>query len=224
MEVSGLADQENEAAEQMDDAPVESVFQSESQGHKNLDDKVGGYKSFLTENIIQHLQRGLDWQQIDAEFNKKVVIWQMTPFEMTVYLYYYKFINLKIYSFQRQIALIEAMRSPNLCDPSKGKVPAENSSNMWVTVPRSFTRRSSRFELPMDSRKLKSMILIWIVSDHIDLIISNLISAAMAPLEYARELVQVSSGRKLLYGEIFNKHSEDSGIENESKSIQLQVI
>jgi hypothetical protein len=47
--------------------------------------------------------------------------------------------------------------------------------------------------------------------------------SALTPMEYAKSYVQVSTGRKLLYGEIFNRFSDESGIENEAASIKLQV-
>jgi len=49
-------------------------------------------------------------------------------------------------------------------------------------------------------------------------------SSALTPIQYAKSYVQVSTGRKLLYGEIFNKFSDESGIENEAASIKLQVV
>lgn len=44
--------------------------------------------SFLTEKIIQHLQRGLDWHVIESEFDNKVAILKYfyVIYEQEIYL------------------------------------------------------------------------------------------------------------------------------------------
>ncbi|XP_059488999.1 uncharacterized protein LOC132204488 [Neocloeon triangulifer] len=133
------------------------------------------FTSFLSEDVIRQLQRQLDWHLVEAEFDLK-----------------------------RRVALLEAMRAPPMISPEG----AENHyfsfqpANLWVSVPRSFSRRSARFELPMDSRKL----------------------AKMTPLQYAQQLVQVSRSRKLLYNEIFDQRRIENGMENELRMINFNVL
>jgi hypothetical protein len=71
------------------------------------------------------------------------------------------------------------------------KLPPVNT-DLWLSLPRIFTRSSARFELPLDSRTLESM----------------------TPLYYIQNHVSLSSPRKLLYNCIFNKFKMDSEIES----------
>ncbi|XP_065352347.1 uncharacterized protein LOC135947414 [Cloeon dipterum] len=130
------------------------------------------FSSFLSDDVIRQLQRQLDWHKVEAEFD-----------------------------FKRKVALTEAMRAPKLISP-EGTENTFQQNDLWLSVPRSFSRKSARFELPMDSRKLNRM----------------------TPLQYAQQLIQISRSRKLLYNEIFNKHREDSGMENEARSIKMKVL
>lgn len=94
-------------------------------------------RSFIDAAILKQLQRELDQQVIDSEFDPR-----------------------------RKYALEEALKSrPSGRRPAEGKelrmikkklqVPKRNDDK-WLTVPRIFTRKSSRFELPLDSRTLNS--------------------------------------------------------------------
>nr|CAD7267073.1 unnamed protein product [Timema shepardi] len=66
------------------------------------------------------------------------------------------------------------------------RLPPTNTE-LWLKLPRSFSRQSARFELPLDSRTLKTM----------------------TPMQYIRMHVSISSGRRLLYNRVFNRYKED---------------
>jgi hypothetical protein len=127
--------------------------------------------SYLDAEILKQLRRELNEEIIDNEFNHK-----------------------------RRKALEEAMKTipkdKTNCEAlirvqNELKLPPVNT-DLWLSLPRIFTRSSARFELPLDSRTLESM----------------------TPLYYIQNHVSLSSPRKLLYNCIFNKFKMDSEIES----------
>lgn len=69
------------------------------------------------------------------------------------------------YNFQRRLALEEAMKTVPANETENEELiklrkvlnlPPVNTE-LWLTLPRVFTRSSARFELPMDSRTFSSM-------------------------------------------------------------------
>ncbi|KAI5697656.1 hypothetical protein M8J75_013737 [Diaphorina citri] len=124
-------------------------------------------RSFLESAMIRQLQRELDFELVDNEFNKK-----------------------------RRIALQEALRimEPKMVSEELKRLhvtlsQTKTDSESWLTLPRTFTRRSARFELPLDSRLLTDM----------------------TPLEYLEDYVWISPGRRLLYNRVFNRHLVRAG-------------
>ncbi|KAJ8916127.1 hypothetical protein NQ315_004494 [Exocentrus adspersus] len=118
--------------------------------------------SYLDTEILKQLRRELNEEIVDNELNNN-----------------------------RRKALEEALRTvvkdkiacEELLNIQKElRIPPINSE-LWISLPRAFSRSSARFELPMDSRMLNTM----------------------TPLDYVRENVSISSARKLLYNCIFNK-------------------
>ncbi|XP_030761864.1 uncharacterized protein LOC115886732 [Sitophilus oryzae] len=134
--------------------------------HKSLD-----IDSYLDAEILKHLRRELNEEIVDSELNIK-----------------------------RRMALIEALKAVPKeridCDElvtlqKELKVPPLNSE-VWISLPRIFTRSSARFELPMDSRSLSTI----------------------TPLIYAKEHVSITSGRKLLFNCVFNKFKMETDIDD----------
>lgn len=66
------------------------------------------------------------------------------------------------------------------------------NAELWLALPRVFSRSSVRFELPLHSRLFINM----------------------TPLQYLKEHVHVSSGRQQLYNLVFKRH-QNQEIENE---------
>ncbi|PSN51473.1 hypothetical protein C0J52_00707 [Blattella germanica] len=129
--------------------------------HGANDDKQ---KSFIDANILKQLQRQLNQEVIDGEFDAK-----------------------------RHRALEEALKfrpeqppviSDEMRQLKRELRPTPSDSQQLLSLPRNFTRQSSRFELPLDSRFLNTM----------------------TPMEYIRNYVSISSGRRLLYNRVFNRH------------------
>ncbi|XP_026681231.1 uncharacterized protein LOC103511767 [Diaphorina citri] len=96
----------------------------------------------------------------------------------------------------RRIALQEALRimEPKMVSEELKRLhvtlsQTKTDSESWLTLPRTFTRRSARFELPLDSRLLTDM----------------------TPLEYLEDYVWISPGRRLLYNRVFNRHLVRAG-------------
>ncbi|XP_044253371.1 uncharacterized protein LOC123004262 [Tribolium madens] len=122
--------------------------------------------SFLDVEILKQLGRELNEEVIDNEFNQK-----------------------------RRTALQEALKTvpkdKTNCEAlikiqNELKLPPVNTE-LWLSLPRVFTRSSARFELPLDSRTLETM----------------------TPLQYIQKNVSITSPRKLLYNCIFNKFKID---------------
>ncbi|CAG9769572.1 unnamed protein product [Ceutorhynchus assimilis] len=135
--------------------------------HKSLE-----IDSYLDTEILKQLRRELNEEIVDNELNLK-----------------------------RRKALQEALKAISKdksdCEEliklqNELKVPSLNA-DLWITLPRNFTRSSARFELPMDSRSLSTM----------------------TPIAYIRDHVSVSSERKLLFNCIFNKFKMEADLENE---------
>lgn len=135
--------------------------------HKSLD-----IDSYLDAEILRQLRRELNEEVVDTELDLK-----------------------------RRKALQEALKAISKdktdCEElvnlqNELKLPPLNA-DLWISLPRTFTRSSARFELPMDSRSLSTM----------------------TPIEYVKEHVNISSERKLLFNCIFNKFKMEAELENE---------
>ncbi|XP_046744734.1 uncharacterized protein LOC124410425 [Diprion similis] len=116
-------------------------------------------ESFIDADILKHLGRQLDRDTVEGEFSTK-----------------------------RRIALEEALRvkasqARNGTEVKEETGPSASSLN----VPRVFSRQSSRFELPLDSRTF----------------------AEMSPLDYLGRHVFVTPGRKLIFRRAFNRYFEE---------------
>ncbi|PSN50040.1 hypothetical protein C0J52_04208 [Blattella germanica] len=101
--------------------------------------------------------------------------------------------NVFVFLSQRHRALEEALKfrpeQPPVISDEMRQLKRElrlapSDSQQLLSLPRNFTRQSSRFELPLDSRLLNTM----------------------TPMEYIRNYVAISSGRRLLYNRVFNRH------------------
>ncbi|CAH1968938.1 unnamed protein product [Acanthoscelides obtectus] len=119
--------------------------------------------SYLDIEILKYLRRELTAELVDTELDDK-----------------------------RRKALEEALKTL-----SKGKHDCQElivlqkelkvspvNVDLWIALPRTFSRSSASFELPMDSRTLNTM----------------------TPLQYVRNHVNLSSQRKLLYNCIFRRY------------------
>ena len=60
----------------------------------------------------------------------------------------------------------------------------DEACDFWLSLPRTFSYQSSRFELPLDIAQLN----------------------VMTPLDYLSRYVSVSSSRRLLYNKVFVRH------------------
>lgn len=124
--------------------------------HKSID-----ANSFLDAEILMQIRRELNEEIVDSELNPN-----------------------------RRQALEEALKSvakdrppcQELLNLQKELKVAKLNSELWISLPRTFTRSSARFELPMSSHSLLTM----------------------TPLQYVQEHVKVSSERKLLFNCVFN--------------------
>ncbi|XP_050296672.1 uncharacterized protein LOC126736387 [Anthonomus grandis grandis] len=144
-----------------------SCKNTKTKSRKSLD-----IHSYLDREILRQLRRELNEEVVDNELNLK-----------------------------RRKALEEALKAVSkdstpcqelLNLQNELKIPALNA-DLWITLPRTFTRLSARFELPLDSRLLSKI----------------------SPIEYARDHVSISSERKLLFNCIFDKFKMEADLENE---------
>ncbi|CAH0563738.1 unnamed protein product [Brassicogethes aeneus] len=128
--------------------------------------------SFLTTEILKHLRRELNEEYVDNEFNDK-----------------------------RRKALTEALKTVSkdkavckelACLQDELKVPPVNA-DLWISLPRIFTRSSARFELPMDNDSL----------------------SYMTPMDYVKNHIFLSSSRKLLYNCVFTRFRDENDLDNE---------
>lgn len=83
------------------------------------------------------------------------------------------------------------------------------NTELWLTLPRLFSRSSARFELPIDSRLLtcgsfKNFVINLLCMFYFELY-TYLYFTAMTPLDYAFQYVYISSPRKILYSCVFDK-------------------
>lgn len=162
-------------------ATPEEALEVLSTGRKSArPSKCWDIDSFLDVEILKQLRRELDEEVIDNEFNQK-----------------------------RKTALQEALKTvpkeKTNCEAltkiqNELKLPPVNT-DLWLSLPRVFTRSSARFELPLDSRTLETM----------------------TPLEYIKNNVTISSPRKLLYNCIFNKFKIDE-LKASERKLRGQVI
>ncbi|XP_057667786.1 uncharacterized protein LOC130900879 [Diorhabda carinulata] len=128
--------------------------------------------SFLSKEILKQLRRELNETIVDSELD-----------------------------YKKKIALEEALKTVTkgkvVCDElallqKELKVPPVNV-DLWISLPRTFTRSSAIFELPMDSRTFNTM----------------------TPIDYVKDNVRITSARKLLYNCIFEKYKIE--IEDETE-------
>ncbi|XP_066138711.1 uncharacterized protein [Euwallacea fornicatus] len=154
---------------------------SSQKGSKLLCDESFAIESYLNTEILKQLRRELNEDLVDSELN-----------------------------LNRRKALEEALkgmpkdktRCRELLElQDELKIPKLNE-HLWIYLPRTFTRSSARFELPMNSISLSKM----------------------TPIEYLQENVSISSERKLLFNCIFNKFKTDidSKVERKMSSHVLQ--
>ncbi|KAL1490727.1 hypothetical protein ABEB36_013375 [Hypothenemus hampei] len=116
--------------------------------------------SYLDTEILKQLRRELNEDIVDNELNLK----RRKALEEA----------LKTLSKEKNDELLNFQNELN--------VPKLNS-DFWIALPRTFSRSSARFELPMNSSALPTM----------------------SPIEYLKNHVSISSERKLLFSCIFNK-------------------
>ncbi|KAF7282148.1 hypothetical protein GWI33_003114 [Rhynchophorus ferrugineus] len=128
--------------------------------------------SYLDAEILKQLRRELNEEMVDSELNPK----RRKALQEAL-----KVVSKDKRDCEELVALQKELKLPPL------------NTDLWISLPRTFTRSSARFELPMDSGSLSKM----------------------TPLTYAREHVFISSGRKLLFNCVFNKFKMEADLENE---------
>ncbi|XP_049857457.1 serine/arginine repetitive matrix protein 1 [Schistocerca gregaria] len=138
--------------------------------------------SFLDAAVLRHLQRELDHEVVDSEFQPK----KHKALEEA----------LKARPHEKRRAGEEMRRL------KKELHLPPSDTELWLTLPRIFSRQSSRFELPLDSRTLNKM----------------------SPLQYLQSHVDVSSGRKLLYNMVFNRHKEELDDEDTDRRMKGENV
>ncbi|XP_049771241.1 uncharacterized protein LOC126141558 [Schistocerca cancellata] len=138
--------------------------------------------SFLDAAVLRHLQRELDHEVVDSEFQPK----KHKALEEA----------LKARPHEKRRAGEEMRRL------KKELQLPPSDTELWLTLPRIFSRQSSRFELPLDSRTLNKM----------------------SPLQYLQSHVDVSSGRKLLYNMVFNRHREELDDEDTDRRMKGENV
>ncbi|RZF41664.1 hypothetical protein LSTR_LSTR012921 [Laodelphax striatellus] len=139
--------------------------------------------SFVDHDVLKLLSRELDREVIDNEFD-----------------------------MMRRIALEEAYRvfppnshlgqSEEVTKVKKELRLPPTDIELWLSLPRTFSRQSARFELPLDREVFNTM----------------------TPLEYIRQHVSITSGRRMLYNLVFNRHRENSDMEVEDRRISGEKI
>uniref|UniRef100_A0A1B6E6S1 Uncharacterized protein n=1 Tax=Clastoptera arizonana TaxID=38151 RepID=A0A1B6E6S1_9HEMI len=160
-----------------DGIPVSSI-----EGH-NLIEQGLIASSFLDLDILKKLRRELDYEVIDNEFD-----------------------------YKRKAALEETMRTfPPEKKSSQNeemlqlkkelRLPPENTE-FWLSLPRTFSRQSARFELPLDKRVLNTM----------------------TPIEYVQKHVAITSGRRLLYNRVFNRHKKEIDEDEEDVDVNERKL
>ncbi|XP_066256818.1 uncharacterized protein [Euwallacea similis] len=147
---------------------------SSKKGTKLLCDKSFEIESYLNAEILNQLRRELNEDLVDSELNlnRKKALEEALK------------VMPKDKAHCRELLELE----------NELKIPKLNS-NLWMSLPRTFTRSSARFELPMNSMSLSKM----------------------TPVEYLQENVTISSERKLLFNCIFNKFKTDTDLKLERK-------
>ncbi|KAL3273958.1 hypothetical protein HHI36_015381 [Cryptolaemus montrouzieri] len=131
---------------------------------------VNDMESFLDVDILKLLRRELTDEIYDNEFD-----WKAS----------------KINLIKRRIALGEALKtlsnSKSTCEElvalqEQLNLPPINT-DLWISIPRVFSRANARFELPPYSGMLQTM----------------------TPMEYIKNHVDITNKRKIMYNSIFNK-------------------
>lgn len=146
--------------------------------------------TFITEEALRILRRGLDIDIVESAFGKFVM--------ETLILKMGKILIILIELFQMNKALTEAFRTipsdqMNCENPAlrefKQTIGIEKvDSEKWLEMPRKFTRSATRFRLPTNTQRLSTL----------------------ASFEYLSQFVWVSNHRKQLYRFVFNKYLCDS--------------
>ncbi|XP_071453238.1 uncharacterized protein [Hetaerina americana] len=129
--------------------------------------------SFLDPSALRHLERELDRETVEAEFRsvRKRALMEALKSKWQ-----------KLHHHSRKK---EKMVSMGGVHQSHGLESwCLEPTNLWLNLPRTFSRQSARFELPFDSREFR----------------------VMTPLGYAKDYVILSSGRRMLYNRVFNRH------------------
>ncbi|CAG9864030.1 unnamed protein product [Phyllotreta striolata] len=130
--------------------------------------------SYLPKDILKQLRRELDYIVVDNELNL-----------------------MKRRTLEEALKAVLKDKSP--CEEldslkKEMKIPPVND-DLWISLPRIFSRSSAIFQLPMDSETF----------------------ATMTPIEYTTRNVKISSSRKLLYSCIFQRHKVECENENGRK-------
>ncbi|XP_072380490.1 uncharacterized protein [Diabrotica undecimpunctata] len=129
-------------------------------------------KSFLSTEILKQLRRELNETIVDTELDNKM-----------------------------KVALGEALKTvvkgkpvceELACLQKELKIPPVNSE-LWISLPRTFSRSSAIFELPMDSRTFNTL----------------------TAIDYVKDNIYITSPRKLLYNCIFEKYRMENDDETE---------
>ncbi|CAH0385455.1 unnamed protein product [Bemisia tabaci] len=150
-------------------APEEGDTLAPAPSREPPEDSIGEPPvSFIQPEILKHLQREIDIQVVDNEFN-----------------------------IRRQKALAEALRmnaaktdqAPGIeVRAVKNEIESNvNSAQNLLNLPRTFSRQSARFELPLDTSTL----------------------ARMTPLEYINQHVIVTRDRRLFYNLVFECNEQN---------------
>nr|CAD7600776.1 unnamed protein product [Timema genevievae] len=94
--------------------------------------------SFIDQATLKHLLRQLDQEVVDGEFDYK---------------------KHKVLEEALRHRLGKPVLSEEMKKVQKGLRLPPTNTELWLKLPRSFSRQSARFELPLDSRTLKSKLL-----------------------------------------------------------------
>ncbi|XP_063216704.1 uncharacterized protein LOC134527719 isoform X2 [Bacillus rossius redtenbacheri] len=138
-------------------------------------------ESFLDRDTLRHLQRELDQEVVESEFNHKKHLVLKEALRMA--------------SGRRKAAPSEEMRQ---LKKELGASSAGGHSELLLGVPRNFSRQSARFELPMDSRALETMKPIEYVEKHVLISSGSLLLYNRVFNRHKEELDEDESERKIL--------------------------
>ncbi|XP_046384960.1 uncharacterized protein LOC124155257 [Ischnura elegans] len=131
--------------------------------------------SFLDPSVLRHLERELDRETVETEFR---------PVRKRALMEALKSKWQKLHHHSRKKEKMVSMGGSHQPHGVDTRSWSLEPTNLWLNLPRTFSRQSARFELPFDSRRFR----------------------VMTPLQYVREYVILSSGRRMLYNRVFNRH------------------